>query len=141
MLDFYNKITDYLFGKNDTRFYYLSLIYENNRWTIHGLWPQNDKSDYPQFCKKVNFDPTVLDPIKSDLEKYWLSDRGKDDTFWEHEWKKHGSCYFENINELEYFQTTLNLFHKVTDMNIIENYKKNDKALIPFDLKLNLIKD
>ena len=46
-----------LFGKNnDSRFYYLSLIYENNRWTIHGLWPQNSKDNYPTYCKLVNFD-------------------------------------------------------------------------------------
>ena len=27
------------------------------------------------------------------MENYWLSDNGQDETFWEHEWAKHGTCY------------------------------------------------
>jgi len=122
----------------DTRFYYLSLIYETNKWSIHGLWPQYNKDSYPQFCKKVSFDPKLLDPIEPELDKYWHSDRGSDDDFWKHEWEKHGSCFFTKIDEFGYFNTTLKLFKEVSNMGIIENYRNGNKALIPFDLELNL---
>ena len=139
MLELLNSIY-YYFVKKDTRFYYLSLIYENNQWSIHGLWPQLSKNDYPQFCKKVTFDPNLLKPIENELDKYWHSDRGNNDTFWEHEWKKHGSCMFDNINEFDYFNTTIKLYEKVKNMDIIENYRNGDKSMIPFDLNFNLIK-
>ena len=51
-----------LWKNNDRRFYYLSLLLENNQWTIHGLWPQNSKSDYPTFCRNVDFSENLLNP-------------------------------------------------------------------------------
>ena len=133
LLNIFNK-----FKKHDTRFYYLSLIYENDSWCIHGLWPQYDINSYPVFCKNVSFNPKLLDPIYSDLNKYWHSDRGSNDNFWEHEWKKHGSCMFINMNEFNYFNKTLELFKQVKELNIIEKYRNNNKALIPFDLNFKL---
>ena len=126
---------------SDTRFYYLSLLYENQKWSIHGLWPQLSKTSYPQFCKPVTFNPDLLKPIYNELDKCWHSDRGSDNKFWEHEWKKHGSCFFKKINEFEYFNTTLKLFKNVQKLGIIENYRIGNNALIPFDLNLNLIKN
>ena len=129
-----------LFGKNnDRRFYYLSLIYENNRWTIHGLWPQNSKDNYPTYCKLVNFDENKLKPIINDLNQNWHSDRENNDKFWEHEWKKHGSCMFCNMDEFDYFNKTLELFKYVKENNLIENYIENNTALIPFSLSFKLI--
>ena len=67
---FYN----YLIGtfnlkKETTKFYYLSLIKEgNNEWSIHGLWPQYSKNQYPTFCKKVSFDINKLETILPELE-------------------------------------------------------------------------
>ena len=129
---FYNTQTD-------TRFYYLSLIYEDDTWSIHGLWPQNDKNNYPQFCREVTFDISLLEPIINNLRKYWHSDRGPDNIFWEHEWKKHGSCMFDNLNEFKYFNKTLMLFDFVTKNKLINRYKKGDKALIPFSLDFEII--
>ena len=128
-----------LWKNNDRRFYYLSLILENNQWTIHGLWPQNSKSNYPTFCRNVDFNENLLNPIIKDLDKYWHSDRGSNKNFWEHEWKKHGSCMFQEMNELEYFKKTLDLFHYVKNKGIIENFKQRNKALIPFSLDFKII--
>tara|TARA_Y100000813_G_C23955137_1_gene254552 strand:+ start:27 stop:479 length:453 start_codon:yes stop_codon:yes gene_type:complete len=128
----------YTYFKKDSRFYYLSLMYEDNKWVIHGLWPQNSKSDYPQYCKDVTFDPSLLDPIKSELNKCWYSYTGDNDAFWEHEWKKHGSCCFTELNEYQYFNTTLDLYKKAT-LDVISKYRKGEKALIPVDLNFNII--
>ena len=128
-----------LWKNNDRRFYYLSLLLEDNKWTIHGLWPQNSKSDYPTFCRNVDFSENLLNPIINDLDKYWHSDRGSNESFWEHEWKKHGSCMFQEMNELQYFSKTLELFHYVSNKGIINNYKERNKALIPFSLDFKLI--
>ena len=50
---FFNYLNGILNLKKDERFYYLSLIKEQNGWSIHGLWPQYSKNKYPSFCKKV----------------------------------------------------------------------------------------
>ena len=123
-------------------FYYLSLIYENDTWSIHGLWPQYNDGKYPSFCKEVEFDINALQPIIDRLNVEWCSDIGSNDDFWEHEWKKHGSCMFcENMTEFQYFNKALELFEQVKkEDNIIEKYKKGtNKSMIPFDLNFNLL--
>jgi len=69
-------------------------------WTLHGLWPDLCDGTYPQFC---NYAPTY-GSITSIIEgagqtelleymrTYWLPDRGSAEHFWEHEWRKHGTC-------------------------------------------------
>ena len=113
-------------------------MYEDNRWVIHGLWPQYSSSSYPSYCKEVAFDPKLLEPIREQLHKNWYSNTNDDDAFWEHEWKKHGSCCFTDLDEFEYFNTTLELFAKVTE-KIIEKYSQGDKLLIPVDLNFNIM--
>jgi hypothetical protein len=55
---------------------------------------------YPQFC---NYAPTYgsITSILEDagqtelleyMRTYWLPDRGSAEHFWEHEWRKHGTC-------------------------------------------------
>ena len=131
----------YIFG--DTRFYYLSLIreseYSDKGWGIHGLWPQYTENSYPSFCRDVTFDINELRTILPDLQKYWYSTESPNQDFWEHEWKKHGSCMFQEMNELQYFSKTLELFHYVYNKGIINNYKERNKALIPFSLDFKLI--
>ena len=63
-----------------------------------------------------------------------------DPDFWKHEWEKHGSCVFTEINELTYFKTTLSLFVDAVQTNIIEKYKKNEiQSLIPISLDFKII--
>jgi len=118
---------------NATNFYYLSLIKEEHGWSIHGLWPQTNINKYPQFCKKVDFDIRKINPIIDDLKDFWYSDKGSDEDFWKHEYEKHGSCNFNNLNEFEYFQKTLELFSTAKVKNLPEYFynKKTGKCLIP----------
>lgn len=133
-----------LFNKK-VKFYYLSLIKEEKGWSIHGLWPQYDINSYPSYCKIVKFNIDNIKCILNELEKYWYSEKQNikdDETFWEHEWKKHGSCLIgENINEYFYFSKTLNLYKEVIEKQLPDKYynEKTQKCLIPYDLEFNLI--
>lgn len=120
-------------------FYYLSLIKEEDGWSIHGLWPQTDINKYPQFCKKVDFNIRKLNPIIDDLKEYWYSNRGLDESFWKHEYEKHGSCNFNKLNELEYFEKTLDLFRAAKNKNLPEYFydEKTGKCLIPVNQQFN----
>jgi ribonuclease T2 len=68
----------------------------------------------PNFCEKVKFDPSLIEPIESKLALAWyeISEKKEPTEFWTHEWVKHGSCakalpQFET--ELKYFESGLQL--------------------------------
>ena len=127
-------------SKNDaTNFYYLSLIKEDDTWSIHGLWPQYAVNKYPQFCREVTFDINKLKPITQDLEEHWYSARGTDEEFWKHEYEKHGSCNFNGFAEFDYFKTTLDLFHRALAKNLPDDFYNEDtrKCLIPVNKELD----
>jgi ribonuclease I len=135
---------DYFGYNQPTNFYFLSLIKEpDESWSIHGLWPQNDINKYPQFCNRdAKFEIGKLDCIMDRLEKEWYSNRGSDEHFWEHEYLKHGTCNFNNFDELEYFKTTLDLFDKAINMKLPEEYynSETNKCLIPVNQSLEFFK-
>jgi len=132
-------------NRSNTRFYYLSLINEgNNKWSIHGLWPQYSPTSYPTYCGKVSFDITKLELILPELNQYWYSENKteqKNEEFWKHEYVKHGSCVFTPLTELEYFEKTLELYKSALGQNLpLSHYnKKTKKCLIPVDLSFNFI--
>ncbi|XP_035914970.1 ribonuclease Oy [Anopheles stephensi] len=83
-------------------------------WTIHGIWPTKWNTIGPAFCNKsAIFDPSQLAPIEQQLKEHWLNvEKNKpDDSLWEHEWLKHGTCAAETIEQLntesKYFQQGL----------------------------------
>ena len=54
-----------------TFIYFLSLqkCSRNSNWTTHGLWIDNypEGTGFPEYCKKVDFNVTLLDPIIDQL--------------------------------------------------------------------------
>ncbi|KAL4977026.1 ribonuclease T2-like protein [Aspergillus desertorum] len=74
-------------------------------WTIHGLWPDNCDGTYQQFCDSSREYSNITAIIEesgntellSYMNKYWKDYSGDDESFWEHEWNKHGTC----INTIE----------------------------------------
>jgi len=105
-------------------------------YMIHGLWPQINSTDYPENCKTVSY----IEPegtLLSNMNTYWSS---CDNTLWEHEWQKHGSCMQaqNNINESSFFNKTLSLF--IENKKLLENCKEEDCIMGCFDLDYNLIK-
>ena len=141
--DIYNYLFDIAIKNPYTNFYYLTLIRKdvNSNWSIHGLWPQTSLDSYPTFCRDVDFDISKLDPIISKLNTYWYSDEEPNEDFWRHEWKKHGSCMYNNCDEYEYFNKAIQLYEIVKENEMIINkYKKNEtQSMIPFDRDFNLL--
>ncbi|XP_045476052.1 ribonuclease T2-like [Harmonia axyridis] len=86
-----------------------------NAFTVHGLWPSKSGTLGPKFCKTdLQYSPNTLNPIITDMNERWTdihAVKGRS-TFWEHEWKKHGTCA-QTLKPLKgvlnYFQETLRL--------------------------------
>ena len=76
---------------------------------MHGLWPERNDGSYPSDCPGAPaFDPAKLKPILPALNRYWPSLNGPSDTFWEHEYTKHGSCAVDVFpTEFAFFNATL----------------------------------
>ena len=128
-------------------FYYLSLFNEskdinNPKFSIHGLWPQYNKTTYPSYCRDIIFNVDELKPIISDLNTYWYSNMEKNQDFWEHEYKKHGSCMFTKMTELQYFQKALDLYYQAKSQGLPVKFYNSDthKCLIPVSLEFEFIK-
>jgi len=126
-------------------FYYLSLLKNDNNiycYSIHGLWPNFADDTYPSFCKKVEFDINKLKPIMKDLMDFWElpKDHNKEeDSFWKHEWLKHGSCMFLEMDELTYFKKALDLYLDIMNKKLnIEKYKKGRSYMIPLNLNFEI---
>ncbi|EME78020.1 uncharacterized protein MYCFIDRAFT_168568 [Pseudocercospora fijiensis CIRAD86] len=72
----------------------------SDSWTIHGLWPDNCDGTYEANCDDKRAYTNITDILnaagKQDLvsymNTYWQSNSGSAETFWEHEWGKHGTC-------------------------------------------------
>ena len=157
--DLYNYILEYVYSDSDkttpnqnikldnpNSFYYLSLFnttgdISNTHFTIHGLWPQFNQTTYPTYCKTITFNVDELKPIIDDLNKYWYSSQEKNSDFWEHEYKKHGTCMFDQMNELQYFQKALDLYYQATSLQLPIKYYNPDThlCLIPVSLDFKFI--
>ena len=77
-------------------------------YMIHGLWPEIDSQNYPTYCEYVDYIIPSGELLQS-MNVYW---KGCDESLWEHEWEKHGSCMKKqnNTTENDFFNKTLQLF-------------------------------
>lgn len=72
----------------------------SNSWTIHGLWPDHCDGTYDSNCDTsrayTNITAILNSYGKTDLlsymNEYWVDENGDNESFWEHEWGKHGTC-------------------------------------------------
>ncbi|KAK6434878.1 Ribonuclease T2 precursor (RNase T2) [Oleoguttula sp. CCFEE 5521] len=104
----------------------------NNSWTIHGLWPDNCDGTYQQFCDPAREYTNLTQILQSfgrqDLVDYaltyWASNSGSAESFWEHEFGKHGTCmstfdppcypnYSPGVEVVDFFQRTESLFQEL----------------------------
>ncbi|RWS19734.1 ribonuclease Oy-like protein, partial [Leptotrombidium deliense] len=95
----------------------------DEKWTIHGNWPENSAKEFPEFCCNKNFNASVLKPILNDIKSNWVSLVTDDHSFWKHEWDRHGKCatYSPQLRgQLNYFNQTLQLFHRLNINSVFE---------------------
>jgi ribonuclease T2 len=88
----------------------------NQYFTLHGLWPQYSAGGYPQTCTTEAFNSSIpLDIGWSTMTQYWPNVQYAEtdpsyDSFWEHEWTKHGTC--TGLLQEDYFTNALSLIKK-----------------------------
>ncbi|XP_037042269.1 ribonuclease Oy isoform X1 [Bradysia coprophila] len=98
--------------------------FDEQRWTIHGIWPTRIGTISPAFCSKVKkFDVQQLEPFFDELSEHWV-DIGNDTSstvLWKHEWVKHGTCCAETALETEatYFSQGLQWLEKFNMTQIL----------------------
>jgi len=91
---------------------------EGDRFTIHGLWPDDINGSYPAFCPPTDFNISLLDDLIPQLNVYWPSEDGSNTAFWRHEYEKHGSCAVNDgvfDDQREYFVAALDLAARYSD--------------------------
>ncbi|RWS24875.1 ribonuclease Oy-like protein [Leptotrombidium deliense] len=85
-----------------------------SKWSIHGMWPQNQHGRHPESCCKNRYlNENVIRKLYPDLKENWLTLFGNEKRFWQHEWEKHGTCSFATKKlqgQENYFSNTLQLF-------------------------------
>ena len=99
--------------------------YWKNNFTIHGLWPQYASNNgYPSYCINEEFDTYVPDEIGySTMTEKWPNVQSSEsdadyDSFWDHEWSKHGTC--SGLSQLDYFDAALNLTEIITTPDVLQ---------------------
>ncbi|KAL3423835.1 Ribonuclease T2 [Phlyctema vagabunda] len=112
----------------------------SNSWTVHGLWPDHCDGTYDANCDTKRAYTNITAILKSfgktDLltymNTYWKDYEGNDETFWEHEWAKHGTCistlkpscytsYTATQEVPDYFQKAVDLFKTLPSYTWLAN--------------------
>ncbi|CAJ2673933.1 unnamed protein product [Trifolium pratense] len=92
-----------------------------SKFSIHGLWPQNNSSPRTTHCTSIKLAENVLNPLKPGIENVWPSLTGKNIKFWTYEWMVHGTC--STMSEYDYFKLALDLYAKSDIKDLLQ--KKN----------------
>ncbi|KAK3901090.1 hypothetical protein C8A05DRAFT_35250 [Staphylotrichum tortipilum] len=100
----------------------------SNSWTIHGLWPDHCDGTYDSSCDSSRAYTNITQILQAAapstlqyMQTYWKDYTGNDETFWEHEWGKHGTCistlkpscytnYQPTQEAVDFFSKTVALF-------------------------------
>jgi ribonuclease T2 len=115
----------------------LICIGPSNSWTVHGLWPDHCDGTFDSNCDSTRAYTNISAILKSfgktDLlsymNQYWVDINGQDESFWEHEWAKHGTCistlspscyvnYTPTQEVPDFFQKTIDLFKTLDSYSV-----------------------
>ncbi|KAL6983486.1 ribonuclease T2 [Sarracenia purpurea var. burkii] len=92
---------------------------------IHGLWPNYNDGSYPSNCDTNNpYNQSEISDLVSRLQKSWPTlacPSSNGNSFWSHEWTKHGTCSESVLDEHEYFRSALDLKDKLGLLQILED--------------------
>ena len=109
-------------------------------WTVHGLWPDHCDGTYDANCDPARAYTNISSIISAAgatslldyMNKYWKDYQGNDESFWEHEWGKHGTCvstlepgcyndYVAQEEVVDYFQKAVDLFKTLPSYTWLAN--------------------
>lgn len=95
-----------------------------NKLSIHGLWPNRQDGSRLDDCHTGTDIPIEDDgsEIFQFMNQYWPSLTGPSETFWTHEYNKHGYCYSEEIGDYDYklyFEKAREIFQRDNLENLI----------------------
>ncbi|KAH7101326.1 ribonuclease T2 [Auriculariales sp. MPI-PUGE-AT-0066] len=105
----------------------------SDSWTVHGLWPDHCDGTFDANCDSSRERTGIADLLESQgaqdtlsfMKTFWKDNHGNDETFWEHEWNKHGTCLStlepsclpsgsaDGADTVVYFQRVVELFKTV----------------------------
>ncbi|EPQ30355.1 uncharacterized protein PFL1_01881 [Pseudozyma flocculosa PF-1] len=100
-------------------------------WTLHGVWPDRCSGGYDASCDSSRNHGDIAGILRGAnatdvldyMNQYWLDIRGNDNSFWSHEWNKHGTCvstlvpscyeaYTPNQEVVDFFRTATELHRR-----------------------------
>ncbi|CAM9405120.1 unnamed protein product, partial [Discosporangium mesarthrocarpum] len=95
--------------------------------TIHGLWPDYGDGTYPTTCTSEPYShEEAVSKVGGleELEIYWPNIQvdesdAKYDSFWQHEWTKHGTC--TGLSQVHYFEATVNLLQEISTPDTLKD--------------------
>lgn len=112
----------------------------SDSWTIHGLWPDNCDGTFESSCDPsrayTDISGLLTNAGASDtlsfMESFWVDIDGDDESFWEHEWSKHGTCmstlepscfedYSTGDEAVAFFNTVVKLFKTLPTFTFLSN--------------------
>ncbi|TDT74083.1 ribonuclease T2 [Litoreibacter halocynthiae] len=82
-------------------------------WTLHGLWPQNERG-WPSYCRTVERDPS------RGQTKAMADIMGSGGLAW-HQWKKHGRC--SGLSSDAYFEISRRAYASLTRPAVFRKLK------------------
>ena len=110
----------------------------SDSWTIHGLWPDHCDGTYDASCDPTRAYTNITQILQaagatdllSYMNTYWKDYQGNDESFWEHEWGKHGTCistlepncytnYEPQEEVVDYFNKTVELFKTLPSYQVL----------------------
>ncbi|XP_028808760.1 ribonuclease S-7-like [Neltuma alba] len=89
-----------------------------NKFTIHGLWPQLNNANPPLDCSPATtMQDADFEAFEQDLLDYWpdlfsAQNFQSSKVFWKMEWNKHGTCSSNEFNRQQYLRITIDLAKK-----------------------------
>lgn len=102
------------------------------------MWPSVSSGTQPAFCGGT-FEPSDISSILRKMEYAWPSYDGSNDSFWSHEYDKHGSCAKDSPGMdtvFGFFNTTIGIWENLDIMGAM-----NAAGVYPSDSQSYKVED
>ncbi|KAF7132158.1 hypothetical protein RHSIM_Rhsim09G0141400 [Rhododendron simsii] len=80
-----------------------------NNFTIHGLWPDNFTGPFQEFCNNRSRYIRMRGRLLEQMQSNWPDIiNHRDQSYWEYQWSKYGTCALLSVRQVQYFNLALN---------------------------------